>query len=144
MDLHELTTAQRKLAQQQLKDIQKGGKKKVQNASDKYSDKYFNANTTNKAMAAGRAKDKSLAAAADERVKSARNDARKAQADKLRKKKAERQGDLKRADSTLGCIRTRLRLVWLVHLIGGRSGRVHLSLSPFWMDSISRLYHIFL
>ena len=70
MDLHELTTAQRKLAQQQLKDIQKGGKKKVQNASDKYSDKYFNANTTNKAMAAGRAKDKSLAAAADERVKS--------------------------------------------------------------------------
>ena len=49
MDLHELTTAQRKLAQQQLKDIQKGGKKKVQNASDKYSDKYFNANTTNKA-----------------------------------------------------------------------------------------------
>jgi len=101
MDLHELTTAQRKLAQQQLKDIQKGGKKKVQNASDKYSDKYFNANTTNKAMAAGRAKDKSLAAAADERVKSARNDARKAQADKLRRKKAERQGDLKRADSTL-------------------------------------------
>ena len=59
----------------------------MQNASDKYSDKYFNANTTNKAIA-GRAKDKSLAAAADERVKSARNDARKAQADKLRKKES--------------------------------------------------------
>ena len=87
MDLHELTTSSEKMYQQQLKDIQKGGKKKVQNASDKYSDKYFNANTTNKAMAAGRAKDKSLAAA-DERVKSARNDARKAQADKLRKKRS--------------------------------------------------------
>ena len=91
MDLHELTTAQRKLAQQQIKDIQnsksgKNAKSRMQNASNKY----FDAKATNRAMAAGRAKDKSLAAATDERVKGARDDARKAQADKLRKKRAEK------------------------------------------------------
>ena len=106
MDLHELTTAQRKLARQQIKDIQnsksgKDAKSRMQNASNKY----FDPKATNRAMAAGRAKDKSLAAATDERIKGARNDARKAQADKLRKKRAEKQGDLRRAGSTVGGIK---------------------------------------